>query len=139
MTPRVFLTLRFFLSFLALSALAGLAAWIGGLDAAQAWPFLLAAAGLAGLGVGVRKRGRFSAEFVAPSMVFLALSVFFCLFSFRLIPMRLKDFVAGYWPLFPVAALGYLAFMLGNLCRRNRLRRDSRSEGPRRGGKGGGH
>jgi hypothetical protein len=111
--PRVFLTLRFLFSFLILSALAGLITWIGGLRLDQAWPFFLGAVGAAGLHAGMRKRQRFSASFAIPSIVFLVLSVFFSLFSFKIIPMRLKDFVLDYWPVIPLASLVFLAFSTG--------------------------
>jgi len=106
--PRVFLTLRFLATFLVFSILAGLITWIGGLQIAQTWPFLLGAAGIAGLLAGIRKRHRFFAGFTIPSMVFLALSGFFSLFSFHLIPMRLKDFVLSYWLAIPAVSLACL-------------------------------
>ncbi len=119
MKPRVFPTLRFLGSFLALACAAGLATWILGLRAAQAWPFLLGAAGAAGLHSGMRKRSRFSADYVVPSMAFLLLSGFFCLFSFRIIPMRLKDFVLSYWVAIPIVSIVLLVLGAG-LSRRSR-------------------
>ncbi len=114
--PRVFLTLRFLATFLIFSTVAGLVTWVGGLRIVQTWPFFLGAAGFAGLLAGIRKRHRFSVGFTIPSMVFIALSGFFCLFSFHLIPMRLKDFILMYWPAIPVVSLACLflsAFFFG--------------------------
>ena len=109
LTPRVFLTLRFLITFLVLASIAGLVVLIGGLQPVQVWPFLLGAAGFAGLHAGIRKRKRYSADFAIPSAVFILLSVFFCLFSLGIIPMRLRDFVLRYWFAFPFAALLFLA------------------------------
>ncbi|HWR13101.1 MAG TPA: hypothetical protein VN445_14850 [Rectinemataceae bacterium] len=108
MKPRVFLTLRFLTTFLIFSILAGLITWIGGLRLTQTWPFFLGSAGIAGLLAGIRKRHRFFAGFTIPSMAFLLLSAFFCLFSFGIIPMRLRDFVLSYWPAIPAVCLAFL-------------------------------
>lgn len=102
MKTRVFLTLRFFVTLLVLSSVSLVVSLFFGLGFAQTWPFIVASAGIAGLYAGRRTRQRFSASFTVPSLVFLFLAVFFCFFSFRAIPMRLKDFVVAYW--FPLLA-----------------------------------
>lgn len=113
--------MRFLGSFLSLVVVAGLVTWILGLRMSQTWPFLLGAAGAAGLHSGMRKRKRFSADFVIPSIVFLVLSAFFSLFSFGMIPMRLKDFVLSYWLAIPGISLLLLASG-AVLSRRGRVR-----------------
>lgn len=118
MKTRVFLTLRFFVTLLVLAS-ATLAATLAlGLDPAQTWPLILASAGAAGLHAGRRTRQRYSASFTVPSLVFLFLAAFFSLFSFRIIPMRLKDFVVAYWFLILAVALaltGMTALLLRKL------------------------
>jgi len=74
-----------------------LASLILGFSLDQAWPFLPASAGAAGLYAGIRKRNRFSADFVIPSIAYLLLSGFFLLFSFDVIDLRLTEFVRLYW------------------------------------------
>lgn len=97
MKTRVFMTFRFFVTLLILASASLAASLAFGLTLTQTWPLILASAGAAGLHAGRRTRQRFSASFTVPSLVFLFLAVFFSLFSFRLIPMRLKDFVVAYW------------------------------------------
>lgn len=118
--PRVFLTLRFLLTFLILAALVGAGGWLAGLRIGQIWPFFPGAVGIAGLLAGMRKRRRVSADFAIPSIVFIILSIFFALFSLRILPMRLKDFVLVYWPAIPVFALLFLALNLILFRRRHR-------------------
>lgn len=118
MKTRVFLTLRFFVTFLALASASLAATFALGLGPAQTWPLALASAGAAGLHAGRRTRQRYSASFTVPSLVFLFLAGFFSLFSFRIIPMRLKDFVVAYWfPLLVVslAMTGATALFLRKL------------------------
>ncbi|MCE1196273.1 hypothetical protein LWX53_07225 [bacterium] len=91
------MTFRFFVTLLILASASLAASLAFGLTLTQTWPFILASAGAAGLHAGRRTRQRFSASFTVPSLVFLFLAAFFSLFSFRLIPMRLKDFVVAYW------------------------------------------
>jgi len=110
--PRVFLTLRFLLTFLVLVSVVGAGSWAIGLRFSQIWPFFPGAAGVAGLLAGIRKRKRVSADFAIPSIVFIILSAFFALFSLRILPMRLKDFVLAYWPAIPAFALLFLALSL---------------------------
>lgn len=103
MKTRVFLTLRFFVTLFALAS-ASLAVSVAlGLNLGQTWPLALASAGVAGLHAGRRTRQRYFASFTVPSLVFLFLATFFSLFSFRIIPMRLKEFVVAYW--LPLLAL----------------------------------
>jgi len=102
MKTRVFLTLRFFVTLLILTSASLAFAYALGFGPSQAWPLALASAGAAGLHAGRRTRQRYSASFTVPSLVFLFLAVFFSLFSFRIIPMRLKEFVITYW--FPLLA-----------------------------------
>lgn len=97
--PRVFFTLKFLAAFALLAAFCGVIVAVGRIKIAMAWPLPLSAAGLAGIIAGIKKRGRFSADFIIPSVAFLLLSLFFCLFSFGIIPMRLKDFLVTYWAL----------------------------------------
>ncbi len=52
------------------------------------------------------------ADFAIPSVVFIILSAFFALFSLRILPMRLKDFVLAYWPAIPAFALLFLALSM---------------------------
>ena len=121
MKPRVFLTLRFLLTFLILATFIAVAGWVTGLSIGQIWPFFPGAAGVAGLLAGLRKRRRVSADFAIPSIVFMMLSMFFALFSLRILPMRLKDFVLAYWPAIPAFALVFLALSLAAFRRRRRL------------------
>lgn len=123
MRPRVFFTKKFFTAFAFFSALSGIIVWAGNVEISMAWPLPLSAVGLAGIFAGIRKRSRFTADFVIPSVAFLMLSVFFCLFSFGIISMRLKDFLVAYWPIALLSALvlSFLALLYS--------RRDSRSEG----------
>jgi len=108
--PRVFFTLKFFSAFAFFSALFGLIVWVGNVKIAMAWPLPISALGLAGIFAGIRKRSRFSADFIIPSAAFLMLSIFFCLFSFGIITMRLKDFLVAYWPIALLSAL-FLSFL----------------------------
>ena len=110
MRPRVFFTLKFFSAFAFFSALFGLIVWVGNVKIAMAWPLPISALGLAGIFAGIRKRSRFSADFIIPSAAFLMLSIFFCLFSFGIITMRLKDFLVAYWPIALLSAL-FLSFL----------------------------
>lgn len=103
MKTRVFLTLRFFVTLLVLASSSLAVSLALGFSLSQTWPLALASAGAAGLHAGRRTRQRYSASFTVPSLVFLFLAVFFSLFSFRVIPMRLKEFVVTYW--FPLLAV----------------------------------
>jgi len=103
MKTRVFLTLRFFVTLFVLASASLAVSLALGFSLAQTWPLALASAGAAGLHAGRRTRQRYSASFTVPSLVFLFLAVFFSLFSFRVIPMRLKEFVVTYW--FPLLAV----------------------------------
>lgn len=123
--PRVFLTLRFLLTFLILAGVVGLGSWASGLSFGQIWPFFPGAAGVAGLLAGIRKRRRVSADFAIPSIVFIILSAFFALFSLRILSMRLKDFVLVYWPAIPAFSIVFLALSLIFFRRRRRLARQS--------------
>lgn len=127
MTPRVFLTLKFLFTFLALAVIAGIASWIGGLRFDQAWPLLLGAAGLAGLYTGIGKRKRLSADFVIPSLAFFVLSAFFCLFAFDVITMRLKDFILRYWP--AVFAFSLILLAVGVGFSRKEGKKEGQNEG----------
>lgn len=127
MTPRVFLTLKFLFTFLALAVVAVIASWIGGLRFDQAWPLLLGAAGLAGLYSGIGKRKRLSADFVIPSLAFFVLSAFFCLFAFGVIPMRLKDFILRYWP--AVFAFSLVLLAMGAGFSRRKSGKEKRNDG----------
>jgi hypothetical protein len=125
-TPRVFLTLKFMVTFLTLAVFAGICSWIGGLRFDQAWPLILGAAGLAGLYAGIGKRKRLSADFVIPSLVFFILSAFFCLFAFGVIQMRLKDFILLYWP--ALFALSLILLALGAFFSRKEVGKDRQNE-----------
>jgi len=128
-TPRVFLTLKFLVTFLALAFVTGVSSWFGGLRFDQAWPLVLGAAGLAGLYTGIGKRKRLSADFVIPSLAFFLLSAFFCLFAFDVISMRLKDFILRYWP--ALFALSLIFLILGaGLSRRRGKTEGGRGEDP---------
>lgn len=121
MKPRVFLTLRFLLTFLILATIVAVVSWVRELRIGQIWPFFPGAAGVAGLLAGIRKRRRVSADFAIPSIVFIMLSMFFALFSLRVLPMRLKDFVLAYWPAIPAFALIFLALSLVVFRKKRRL------------------
>jgi hypothetical protein len=75
------------------------------------WPLFPAAAGVAGIYVGIRKGNRFTADFVIPSLAFILLSSFFLLFSLDIITMRFMDFIRRFWlPLITACSgLAYLA------------------------------
>ncbi len=109
------------MAFVFFSALFGILVLLGNIRITIAWPLPLSAVGLAGIFAGIRKRGRFSADFIIPSIAFLMLSVFFCLFTFDIISMRLKDFILAYWPavLFFALVLTSIALLYS---RRDRLR-----------------
>jgi predicted membrane protein len=113
--------MKFFSAFAFFSAIFGLIVWIGNVKIAMAWPLPLSAVGLAGIFAGIRKRSRISADFIIPSVAFLMLSVFFCLFSFGIISMRLKDFLVAYWPIALLSAL-VLSFIALLYSRRDSLR-----------------
>jgi len=119
--PRVFFTKKFFMAFALFSAVFGMLVLLGNIRIVKAWPLPLSAVGLAGIFAGIRKRGRFSADFLIPSIAFLMLSVFFCLFTFGIVEMRLKDFLAAYWLAVLLSALVLTSIAL-LYSRRDRLR-----------------
>lgn len=71
---------------------------LGGWHFKMTWPLLMAAVGLSWLAAGLRQSRRLKASFAAPAFGFLALGLFFSLFSFRIVKTSLGRFIAEWWP-----------------------------------------
>ncbi len=107
---------------------AGMALAIGGLvlvlmyaagwTVAQAWPLFMADFGVALACTGIRRTKTPRASFVVPSLLFVLLSGFFSLFSFRLVDIGFKRFIMVWWPLVFVIGAAILFVMYA----RNRAR-----------------
>ncbi len=111
LTRRLVFTLKFLVPFLILAIAVLAAAFALDIGLEKIWPLFPGAAGFAGIFAGIRKRNRFAADFVIPSLAFILLSGFFLLFSLDVIAMRFLDFIQRFW--LPLAAacvgLAYLA------------------------------
>jgi hypothetical protein len=103
--------MKFLIPFFGMAGVISVLAFALGLSFERIWPLYPAAAGVAGIYVGIRKGNRFTADFVIPSLAFLLLSSFFLLFSLDIITMRFMDFVRRFWlPLMTTCVgLAYLA------------------------------
>lgn len=100
---RVFLTGSFLAALTVLAVVIALITLFSGWNPTRAWPLLLTATGLSGLYAGLVRSRRFTQGYIVPSLIFIALSGVFSLFSFNIIPTRLGDFVLMYWPLILLA------------------------------------
>ena len=65
----------------------------------QLWPVLVLFCGLALLLAGLYHRKKPGLSYLVPAIVLMVLGPVFMLFSFRIIPYRLRWFMAQYWPL----------------------------------------
>ncbi len=81
------------------------------------WPLLMTSAGLAWLIAGLRFFRRMKLSFVVPSMTFIFLGLFFCLFSFKIVGVSFGRFIVSWWPSFLIAG-GVVLFIAWGVSRR---------------------
>jgi len=65
----------------------------------NSWPLLMTSAGISWLAYGFWTSRRIRLGFLVPSVAIVVLSLFFALFSFHVVTMRLGTFVKMWWPL----------------------------------------
>ncbi|GHU51199.1 hypothetical protein FACS1894200_11180 [Spirochaetia bacterium] len=70
----------------------------------QAWPLLSIFSGMALLPAGLHKHGAFRSRFVVPSIGFVVLGSILFVFSLRVVPVSLRQFVKEWGPLLGVAS-----------------------------------
>jgi len=83
-------------------ALSGLVLFltVGGLGIARSWPLLMTSAGIGWFAYGQWRFGHPRIIGIVPSVIFICLGLFFALFSFHIVTMRIAAFIAMWWPLF---------------------------------------
>jgi hypothetical protein len=81
--------------------LVGLVFFLGpsGIPISRSWPLLMTSVGLGWFAFGFWRYGRPRILFIVPSAIFVFLSLFFALFSFGIVAVRLTAFLAIWWPL----------------------------------------
>jgi hypothetical protein len=69
----------------------------------QSWPLSMAIAGISGILSGLAAKKRLKTFLIVPSIGFTVLGLVFCLFSFGLVSMNFKSFIAVWWPTLLIA------------------------------------
>jgi hypothetical protein len=87
-----------------------------GLGLSQLWPVLVFFCGISLLLAGLYHRNKPGLSYLVPAIVLMVLGPVFMLFSFHIIPYRLRWFMARYWPLV-LLSLAILLIVLF-LCRK---------------------
>jgi hypothetical protein len=114
-------------AFLVLSGLVFL--FVGsGWGLGRTWPLLMTSAGLSWLAYGFWTFGRLRINFLVPSVIIVVLSLFFALFSFRIVTVRLTSFIAMWWPLLLI--MGGIALFVAWSLRAGRAKGRRRANRP---------